>query len=262
MRWWYGVGAGLVLAAGPVTLQGAPDDIDANAVYKKCVGSCVLVSTSVKDGRVEGTGVLIHAEKRLVLTCAHVVEEENTTVQFPIRTKDSEVVNDTKEYVKRLTAGDVIKAKVLHRDEGRDLALLQLESLPAEARAVPLAAESSKPGTPVVIIFNPPRVDFRFATIQCKVRHVGEEELVFAHRDKTAAKKVRVVTMTNPVGFGLDSGSPVLDVRGDLAAVQGYGYRGAGLMNVNAAIDVTEVRACLSAAKVELPEPAKAGPGK
>src|SRR5215213_11067023 len=86
-------------ALGPAR-PGAAADFDGAALYEKCVKSCVFLVTPGKDGNVEGTGTLIDADRRLVLTSLKAVGDAQTTfAQFPIRNKDGSLVMEKKPYL-------------------------------------------------------------------------------------------------------------------------------------------------------------------
>jgi len=136
-------------------------------LYDKCVKSSVFIVTPMKGGYAMGSGSLIDAEKRLVLTNYHVVDDQPMVyVQFPVRNKDGSLMTDKKKYMQRIPAGQSIKGKILHVDKSRDLAIVQLESLPPDTRALPLAKKSVRTGEPVINIGNPGAVDWTFSTTQ------------------------------------------------------------------------------------------------
>ena len=82
-----------------------------------------------------GTGWVLDREKRLVITNAHVVPDtDDAKVFFPVKKGDS-VQTDPMWYELNSTP---IKAVVIDRDTVKDLALLQLASLPPTAMALPL----------------------------------------------------------------------------------------------------------------------------
>ena len=133
-------------ALGPAPRLTA-SDFDGAALYDKCVRSCVFLVNPHKDRDVQGTGTLIDAEQRLVLTCAHLVEGSDTvSAQFPLRDKDGSVVAEKKKYLDRIKGGQALQGKVLHRDPTRDLALVQLDKLPPDTPALPVARTSVKVG--------------------------------------------------------------------------------------------------------------------
>jgi S1-C subfamily serine protease len=258
---------GIVLTATALAALGparpaAAADFDGAALYEKCVNSCVFLVTPGKDGNVEGTGALVAADRRLVLTSYRVVGDSQTTyAQFPMRKKDGSVVNEKKPYLDRIPAGQAIRGKVLHVDRTRDLALVQLEKVPPDTPALPLAKESVKVADRVLQIGSPKKGDVVLATTEGTVRSVAVEDYAIPRGEAVEQVKGRMVATTNPVPAD-DIGGPLLDRHGRLVAVQMPGVPGSTM--INRAVDVTEVRAFLAAKKVKLPEPdgGKGGPDR
>jgi len=256
-------------------LAGAPrasaQEFDPAELYEKCVGSAVYIVTPLKDGISMGSGSLIDAEKRYIITNAHVVHDADWVyVQFPVRNKDGSLMTDKKKYMERIPAGQALKGKVLHRDQSRDLSLVQLSSLPPGAKAIPLSKTSPRRGEKVINIGNPGKVDSTFSTTDGVVRAVDIRDFVVGGSDGVMRIKARMVTATNPVNPG-DSGGPLIDKRGYQVAVTESGVFDGHTQNVNGFVDVTEVRAFLAEKKitikelsnepdVPLPKP-KVGPG-
>lgn len=248
----------LVLAVGLVVLTPIPpaaaDDFDGAALYDKCVKSTVFIVVSQKDGNVLGSGSLIDVEKKLVITCAHIVgQTDSVFCQFPIRNKDGTVMSEKKKYMDRVAAGQALKGKVLHRDRTRDLALVELDKLPTDTPALPMAKVSPRPGEKTISILNPEKVDSTFGSVTGDVRAVDVREFIVGGSDGTWRIKAKMVTTTYAIGPG-DSGGPVIDKRGYLVAVMESGIFVGRTQYVNGAIDVTEVRAFLTEKKIKLTE--------
>jgi serine protease Do len=216
------------------------------------VPSTVFIVTPLKEGHTEGSGTLIDVEKRLVLTCFHLVDGSDTVfVQFPVRLKDGELETDKNKYMDRVKAGQAIKGKVLHVDKTRDLAIVQLEKVPAGTPALPLARTSPRVGEQLLMIGTFNRVESTFSTIEGKVSGVKVLDLVVGGGNEALRIKAKMVQVTNPIGPS-SSGGPRIDRRGYLVAVEESGYSGAAAQNVNCCIDVTEVRAFLKDNKVTI----------
>jgi hypothetical protein len=227
----------------------APADkvLEPEEVYEQCVRSCVFIVTPIKAGHIEGAGALIDADKRLLITTAHVVEESNTVyVQFPVRNKDGSWMTDKKKYMERIPAGQALKGKVLHRDTTRDLALVQLDRLPPDTPALPVARQSVQVGATVVGIGHQANLNATFSTTVGTVRAVG-----IMAPGATDRAGLRLVTISNPINSS-DSGGPLIDRRGHLMGV--VPAPAESLQRVHGAIDVTEVRAFLAGKKVTIKE--------
>jgi S1-C subfamily serine protease len=231
----------------------APADkvLEPAEVYEQCVRSCVFIVTPIKGGHVEGAGALIDAEKRLVITTLRTVDESGYVfVQFPVRNKDGSLMTDKKKYIERIPAGQAIKGKVLFRDKTRDLALVQLDKLPPDTPAIPLAKKSVRVGETVVNIGHPGQLNSTFSTTEGRVRAVGVEDAQAGGPGEVVRIKAKMVTANNPVPPG-DTGGPLIDKYGYLVAVTASELS-AG--NVSRFIDVTEVRAFLAEKRVTIQE--------
>jgi S1-C subfamily serine protease len=239
------------------------EELSGSDLYKKCVKSCVFIVNITKQGQSSGSGSLIDADKRLVLTNYHVVkDEEKVYVQFPVYNKDGTMMTDKKKYIERIPAGQAIIGKVLYRDKSRDLSIVQLERIPPGTPALPLARDSVEVGETVFNIGSPGAVEFVFSTTDGRVRAVGVMDFVIPG-SVVLRIKCKMVTATNPVNRG-DSGGPLINSKGRQIAVTQSGIFSEDVQNVNHFVDVTEVRAFLNEKKIIIKEqdekPADYGP--
>jgi hypothetical protein len=237
-----------------VAPRAAADEEAGVELYKKVVKSCVFIVTPVKGGYAMGSGSLIDAEKKLVLTNWHVVDEEDIVfVQFPVYLKSGEIMTDKQEYIKRIPAGLAIKGKVLYRDKSRDLAIVQLQRIPAGTPALPLAKKSVSVGATTWNIGSPGGVSQVFSITEGRVRAVAPEKFLVGGGSPDSVFEVRakIVTTTNPSNQG-DSGGPLFDRRGYQVAVTQSGNT--KLQLVSKFVDVSEVRALLGEKKITIKE--------
>jgi S1-C subfamily serine protease len=91
---------------------------------------------------------------RLVVTNNHVVRNaKEVRVYFSAYDEKGELITDSRVYEKNFEALKAARiamvGRVVARWKDKDLALVQLPQLPAEAQALPLAAESAQPGETV-----------------------------------------------------------------------------------------------------------------
>src|SRR6266480_1033230 len=105
------------LGVGPRLAAQESEDL-----YEKVVKSCVFIVTPLtKTSYAMGSGSLIDAEKRYVITNYHVVTDKTVVyAQFPRYIK-GKLDTHKKTYKDTALAGQAIKAKVLHYDKSRDL---------------------------------------------------------------------------------------------------------------------------------------------
>jgi S1-C subfamily serine protease len=249
--------AALAVLALPIavpTHRLAAQELDTADLYLKVVKSTVYVVQPLKGGYSRGSGSLIDKDKRLVLTNFHVVDEaEWVYVQFPMFTRSGDIITKPKDYMDNIPAGKAIKGKVLYRDKSRDLAIVQLERVPAGTPAIPLAKKSVRIGETVCNIGSPGAVDQLFGITSGTVRAVGVETHLVGGGDPSSVFRItaRMVTATNPTNPG-DSGGPLINKKGHQIAVTQSGH--AKAQQVNLFVDITEVRAFLNEKKITIKE--------
>src|SRR5207244_2870107 len=111
-----------------------------------------------------------------------------------------------------------IRAQVVATDSLRDLALLELESLPDGIDALALAAQSSRPGDDVHSIGNSGMAKSSAGMLwrytRGNVRQVYERKI----RASDSVEAIQFVETQSPVNLG-DSGGPLLNDRGELIGV-------------------------------------------
>ncbi len=228
-------------------------DVDTDVLYNKVVKSCVFILLEVKSKNALflGSGSLIDAQQKLILTNYHVVgDEPYVFVQFPIYVK-GKLLTDKSIYMNRYKRGELTKSKVLYRDKSRDLAIVRADKVPAGTGAIPLAKNSPRRGTTVWQIGNAGAITQAFRISKGDVSAVGREKYLVGGDDEVFAIHAMMVTSTTPTNPG-DSGGPLFDKRGYQVAVTESGNDGASL--VNHFVDITEVRTFLNESKIKIKE--------
>jgi S1-C subfamily serine protease len=231
---------------------GPREKLSGSEVYQKALRSCVWILTHKSTG----SGCLIDADKRLVVTNAHVVMMRDNfgnvvdapvTIHFPCFNNDGKVIAE-KGYYHRLpgqTLTGGIMGKVLKKDESRDLAIVQLNRLPPGTPAVHLAKNSPNPGESVHAIGNPGASDSLWVYTSGSVRNVYQKSWQSGPQGGPPSLNIfaRVVETTVPANPG-DSGGPLLNEYSELVGVtQGFS---AGATLLSYAIDVSEVHTLLN----------------
>jgi len=124
------------------------------ALYHQAMYSATLIHVTRADGDYGGSGVLIDAKHRYVLTAWHVVKGASRIyARFALHCPDESVAYYPDEYRDpRITLINQKKCRLVCKDELGDLALLQLDSLPDSAAPMAIAATSCVPGTPLLCI--------------------------------------------------------------------------------------------------------------
>jgi hypothetical protein len=132
---------------------------------------------------------------------------------------------------------------VVARDKKADLAIIQLESLPKEKKAVPLAASSAEPGQSVHSIGNAGKSGALWGYVPGKVRQVYHKEWKADLGGRVLTFKAKVVETDSATNPG-DSGGPLLNDKGELVGVTEGGAVNASLLSTF--VDVSEVKKLLA----------------
>lgn len=213
------------------TIQSAGAD---DQLYQQRLPSTVWIVA----GESSGSGALIDTQDRLVVTNYHVVSAvEDVRVCFPV-VRDGVVRAERDFYVRHMNEL-AIPGKVVRTDPRRDLALIQLATLPPEAVAVPLAETSPAPGEVIHSIGNPGTSEALWVYNSGTVRQAYEVKTRMADGIPLQA---RVIETQAPVNRG-DSGAPAFNDKGELVGIVQAYHSDAQLMS--RCIDVSELRAML-----------------
>lgn len=197
-----------------------------NAIYNKTLQSIAIIQT--RDGT--GTGCIVDGDKKRMVTCAHVVgSEREVEVYFPMY-RDGKLVTVRKHYK---NARPVL-GRVLLVDMRRDLALIELESLPEGSAALSLATGSVGPGTDLHAVGCPGAGSGLWTYSFGKARQVLRHQWTIG-----GFHNANLVESMLPVSPG-DSGGPVVNDQGELVGITSWGKRHESLFSY--AIDVLEVR--------------------
>lgn len=219
--------AGLVLATAGSAFADASN-------YRRALDSTTWVLSKSSEGTSSGTGVLVDAEKRLVVTNAHVVGDSRTAVIFFRDLKGDRPIVEKKHYLSNVKKLGV-RGRVVAVDRKRDLALVELEKLPAAAKAIELAGESTRPGESLDSIGNPGASDALWVYTSGKVRAVYTKQF----RTGAGEHDFRVIETQSPLNTG-DSGGPVVGPDGKLVGiVQAISKKGS---LISYCVDISEVK--------------------
>jgi S1-C subfamily serine protease len=218
-------------------------------VYQQTLPSTVLVISQTRDGGATGSGVLVDGQRKWVLTNFHVVHDSRQlAVVFPTYDGDGQLIAERSAYIDRAgelrRRGRVVDGRVIAREPRLDLALIELEQLPEDAKAVRLAGASPRPGQRVHSIGNPGASDGLWLYSQGHVRAVYRRSFVV---EGDLEVRARVVETQSPINRG-DSGGPVVNDRGELVALVesvNRGRPGEEVRLLSTFIDVTEIKSFL-----------------
>src|SRR5579885_2157067 len=209
-----------LLAALALTLAAAPAPASAQEagggakVYRQAVPSVVWVHSTRDRGLATGSGSLIDRDRRLILTNYHVVEDNpRATVFFPVF-RDGQPIPE-KQYYRDRKDRLGIRGRVVAVDRQADLALIQIESVPAGVKAIPLAPASPEPGESVHSIGNAGKSDALWGYVRGTVRQVYRKKWkAQLEPNKVLTFEAKVVETDSATNHG-DSGGPLLNDKGE-----------------------------------------------
>ena len=217
-------------------------------VYKEAVASTVWVHSTHDAGKVSGSGTLIDAERRLVLTNFHVVEDnKRATVFFP-EYRDGRPIPERSYYSDRIKRLGV-PGRVIALDRTADLAVIQIDTIPEGVKAISLAERSPEPGEFVHSIGNAGKSGALWGYVKGTVRQVYRKKWQAAlTKTKSITFDARVIETDSPTNPG-DSGGPLLNDKGQLVGVTQGGAVNAQL--VSFFVDLSEVKELLASRDVK-----------
>jgi hypothetical protein len=209
-------------------------------VYQSLLHSTGLVEVPDSEGSVTfGTCSVVDRERGLALTAQHVIgDAAEAVVYFPVY-RDGAAITELPHYHRQVAA---VRGQVIHRDAGRDLALLRLDRLPDHIVAIPLSAQGAGPGDTVHSIGNSGvRKGQLWGYTAGKARSVYRSRI----RGANGVANVRLVETQTPINPG-DSGAPLVNDGGELVGVVKSLDDQSRLVSFN--VDVSEVKAFLGVA--------------
>jgi S1-C subfamily serine protease/Flp pilus assembly protein TadD len=190
---------------------------DSASESPKVLQAAVWVRPQATDGRF--AGVVIDRARRLVLTSATAIGSEDVTdVILPIR-KDGRVTAEVGVYADRLgliLTGHQVRAVVLARDPARDLALLELRSVPTAVGTLTVAKSDIKTGEGVSSVSHPPGLEFLWLYAAGTVR--GTAPAVLQRDPPGDGTRVPSLLLQLP-HQGSTSGGPIVNARDELVSI-------------------------------------------
>jgi tetratricopeptide (TPR) repeat protein len=222
-------------------------------VYRRTLAGTAWVRAA---GQGKGTGWVVDRRRRWLVTCYHVVGDNDTCqVVFPWH-QGAGVLAPRQAYLEHLPdlekRGLAVTGRVLRRSRESDLALVELPALPAGVQALPLAETAAGPGERVHLVGNRYDVNVLWSAGTGRVRALRALRDGYFSSGRQLAKGLRVLLAGLPINEG-DSGGPLVNDRGEVvgvAAAVAWETSGAGLF-----IEAAAVRALLAGTA-----PPRAGP--
>ncbi len=185
-------------------------------LYRQGLRSFALVQTAAGEKR--ASGWIVDRERRLLLTTADAVGRyEKADATFPLTQADGVLAEyafyrDQQPLLKN--KGYRVNGVVLHVDLRRNLALVELSSLPDDVTAAHLASVPALPGDPLHFLSNPQRLEALWIYSGGSLRQLGHFNLGQTMDGPDPA----VLIVQAPLGEG-DAGGLALDGRGDVAGI-------------------------------------------
>jgi tetratricopeptide (TPR) repeat protein len=208
-------------------------------VYRKTLRSVAMVRTASSNSR--GTAWVLDAHRKLLVTTARVAADRDFVDVFFPEVRDGKVVVEPGYYRDNARALRH-RGRVLARDAGRNLALIEVDALPEGIAELTLAAESARPGQSMHAVGNPNSVEALWVYAAGSVRQIGRTRL----GDAKDGPEVVALVAQLPLSDG-DGGGPIVDDGGRLVGVASG--KDAPQQLVSYALDVGEVRAFVAATK-------------
>jgi hypothetical protein len=219
------------------------DGITGEGIYKRTL----QFTCSVRTPAGSGTGWLV--TPREVITNYHVAGKHSSVdVQFP-EFSGGRVIPEIKHY---RDDAPHYRGKVVKKDPERDLALIELQSVPPGTEPGKLASKSLSPGDRIHTIGNPGASGAHWVYTEGTVRtepYRHRIQLFNSFRKATGqVVTARVFDAQFPINPG-DSGGPVVNDQGELVGVNCCAK---DARQMSTCIDISEVRAFLGE-RVEAP---------
>jgi tetratricopeptide (TPR) repeat protein len=227
----------LLLAAGLLLCQATlgADDVDRRKLFARNVKGCVAVMAAGGPA----SGFIVDVQKGWVVTCQHVVGSRDEVEVILPAYKDGRLIQDRNHYLKTAPR---IKAKVLSADVKRDLALIQIDALPAGFEALALATDSGQPGDNLNLIGNPAASGAMWNYSTGTLRAVYQKK--FTYKNTSHEVDALCGETQLPANPG-DSGGAVFSDKGEVLGVHSGGTPD-GVQLMATYIDVVEVRKFLA----------------
>jgi tetratricopeptide (TPR) repeat protein len=191
-----------------------PQPLSSRAIYDRAAHGTVYVEVANVGS---GTGWVLDAQRRLIVTNYHVASEGACKVFFPIF-ENGRIVSDPKRYVKK-----GVRGKVIDSDPKIDLSIVEVEDVPDFMRPLPIAYEPASPGDRLHLVGNPGVSSGLFVYSNGTLRQTTHSKFTF----RRGGQAIDLRTLETQLGTnGGDSGSAILNDQGEVVGVNFAGFDG------------------------------------
>ena len=245
---------GLVLLSlsSTTSVRAADPELSGEDVYKRALKSTVWIVIIDGERAKMGSGSLIDVKQRLILTNHHVIMGKDTClVQFPMLDNKGNLISEKSKYYEQIKSKGAIQGKVLFSEKTKDLAIVQLASLPKGVEAFQMADNTPGSAAKVHSVGNPGASDALFVYTPGEVRTSYVKTWTAGGGSTVLDIKAKIIEATSPTSPG-DSGGPLLDKRAHLVGVTQGGLSDPKATGYSYFIDVSEVKAMLVEHKIKV----------
>jgi tetratricopeptide (TPR) repeat protein len=214
------------------------EGLSSRSLYRQTLRGTVLIGVK-KDGMVvpSGTGFVVDARRGLVVTNYHVAPGSDCFVTFPLYFKGQVVSDPAAYHLDRALPGTVIDS-----DPQNDLAVIRLANLAEELPALKLAEANPQPGDRLHLVGNPAASSGLWVYTSGTVRQLVRRTITYAGGQ---AFDSTVIESQMAINFG-DSGSAVVDDRGEVVGVTSGAAFSVKIHNMAWHVDLDELKRFLA----------------
>ena len=206
-------------------------------------GGATAASAILTDNMKPGNGFVFDREERLLLTANRLVDQK-TDVEFAFSiVEDGKVVTRKYDWLAKARASKTVKGQVLIADPDRDLAVVQLASVPEGVVEIQLAKASVEKGAAVRFLGTGNRADLVWAAMSSSVEAVGPRQVDLGNNKKATNQMIELAAESR-AGKGVGGGT-LVNEDGEVVGVLAAGLPDAGRL---LATDLSEIRPVVAAA--------------
>jgi tetratricopeptide (TPR) repeat protein len=227
-----------LLLLATLTAGASADGLTPDELYQQTTRSTAMIVVPQGEKASQGTGWLVDRDRKLLITNRHVVgTQKNVQILFPVY-RNGQLIDDRTYYLKEAPR---YRGQVIEANSGHDLAIIQLDHLPKEARPLKLAAERPLSRDSILLIGNPGGSPTMWVQTLGTIQSAPSDRVKIKFSDQDLDARVDMLEVKSPVRPGA-SGGPIVNKDGDLVAVTSGVDKGTHVLS----IDVSEVREMVS----------------